>query len=256
MTALLELDAVTKRFARGRITALEGVDLRVRAGEHVGLIGSSGAGKSTLAQLVVGLRRPDAGRVLIDGDDLSGLRGRRRRAVARKAHLVFQNAYAALPAWRLVGEVVAEPLVIHRLAAGADLEQRVGQALSDAGLDPSLRSRHVTALSGGELQRVALARAVVARPQLIVADEPTAMLDASTRTDLLATLAALGQTHGVAVLHITHYLALAGAFCGRIVVLADGRVVEEGPAETVLSQPTHDATRRLRAAAATLHGTA
>jgi ABC-type microcin C transport system duplicated ATPase subunit YejF len=168
--------------------------------------------------------------------------------------LVFQDPYTSLAPFFRVGTAVAEPLVIAGVAA-PDRTQRVLEALSEVGLTPPERytGRHPHQLSGGERQRVALARALVLRPALIVADEPTAMLDASLRADLLSMMAHLQVERGTTYLFITHDLALAEGFCDRLVVLCNGRVVEQGPTREVLHRPTHPYTAALVDAARRLH---
>lgn len=242
---LLELDGVGKVFHK--VVALDGVSFHVNTGESVGLVGGSGAGKSTIARLVTGLLSPDTGTVRIDGRDLAECSRAERRVTRRRVHLVFQDPYASLPPGRRVSDIVAEPLVIQRLAGGTEDQRRVLDALAAVALTPPARyaTRYPHELSGGERQRVALARAIVVRPDLIVADEPTAMLDASIRSDLLRLLADLGTSHGVAYLYITHDLALAGWFCDRLVVLHQGEVVEQGRTDDVLGRPAHPYTAAL-----------
>ncbi len=233
---LLQVSGVSKSYPRA--VAAVGVDLDVREGEIVGLIGQSGAGKSTLARLILRLERPDEGRILFGGTPLEDL----SRRDLRSLHLVFQDPYQSLPDHLRVGEIVAEPLRIHGEKAGS----RVGEALKVVGLDPSrYRGRYPSQLSGGERQRVALARAAVVRPRLIVLDEPTSMLDAELRQELLAALLQLRDQFGVSYLCITHDLVLARAFCDRLVVLREGHVVEAGPTEVVTSNPTHPYTEML-----------
>ncbi|MDP9020182.1 MAG: ATP-binding cassette domain-containing protein [Actinomycetota bacterium] len=258
---LLGVDQVSKAF--GRVIALDRVSFTVAAGETVGLVGGSGAGKSTVARLVSGLVDPDAGTIRVDGHDLAGLSRAQRRAVRRRVHLVFQDPYASLPPGRRVADIVAEPLVIHRVATGEERRRRVLDALAEVALSPErYAARFPHELSGGERQRVALARAVVLRPELIIADEPTAMLDASTRAGLLRLLADLRAVHGVAYLYITHDLALADGFCDRLVVLRHGQVVEQGLTAEVLGRPAHpytaalvDAVHQLQPAAWSAGGT-
>jgi peptide/nickel transport system ATP-binding protein len=234
-----------------RVPALDGVDLEVAAGETVGLVGGSGAGKSTVARAVVGLVRPDAGRILLDGADIATMSRAELRTRRREMHLVFQDPYASLPPAMPVGRIVAEPLVIHRLG---DRERRVHDALRDVHLDPQrYLARFPHQLSGGERQRVAFARALVTEPRLILADEPTQMLDGSLRAELADLIEELRGAHGVAVLHITHDLALAQRSCDRLVVLRGGRVVEEGACDAVLTRPAHPYTRALLDAARRLH---
>lgn len=241
--ALLELDGVTKRFRdRGReLTAVDDVHLSVRPGEAVGLVGASGAGKSTIARIAVGLLPPDEGRVLLDGHELDTLD---RREVGRRVHLIFQDPYGALAPHQRVERIVGEALAIHGIG---DRRERVVEALEEVQLTPASRvaDRYPHELSGGERQRVALARALILRPELVIADEPTQMLDASIRADLLELMGELGRRHGIAYLYITHDLALAQDFCDRLAVLHHGRVVEEGPTEDVLTAPRSEHAREL-----------
>ncbi|MGH9151491.1 MAG: ABC transporter ATP-binding protein [Acidimicrobiales bacterium] len=247
---LLELRSVSRSFQHGSVTAVDAVNLHVNESETVGLVGSSGAGKSTVARLVAGLLTPDGGQVVFEGRDLATLRRAERRAVRRRLHLVFQDPYTALAGHLRVADVVAEPLVIHRLGDRANRDTLVGEALDAVGLSPSgYRNRWPDQLSGGERQRVALARALVLRPRLVVADEPTAMLDPRVRAEVLGVMSALQKTFGLAYLFITHDLAVADSFCHRLVVMARGAVVEEGPAEDVVGRPRHAATIALVEAA-------
>lgn len=256
MTPLLEIVGLTVSFRQHgtaqRLRACEDVSFEIAPGETVGLVGGSGAGKSTVARAVVDLVRPDRGRIVFDGVDLRA----DPSAVRRQVHLVFQDPYTALPAARTVAATVAEPLVIHRIADRSTRLGLVADALTAVHLTPVERylPRYPHQLSGGQLQRVAFARAVVTRPRLILADEPTQMLDASLRAGMADLLDELRSARGVAVLHITHDLALAQRSCDRLIVLQAGRIVEQGPTEVVLSQPTHPYTATLLAAARQLYG--
>lgn len=256
MTAVLDIQRLTVSFrqprAAHRTAAVTDVDLTVGAGESVGLVGGSGAGKSTVARAVAGLVQPDAGRILLDGTDLVAAARAEARRRRQTLHLVFQDPYASLPPTLRVADIVAEPLVIHRGTSRPERAERAEQALRDVQLTPVGRylSRYPHQLSGGERQRVAFARAVVTRPRLILADEPTQMLDASLRVELIELIEQLSTEHGVAVLHITHDLALAQRGCARLVVMQAGRVVEHGPTSQVLGAPQHHYTAALVAAAA------
>lgn len=236
---------------RNRFPAVIDVDMSVAIGECVALVGGSGAGKSTIARVVAGLVAADTGRILIDGVDLLGLRPAEARRLRRAVHLVFQDPYASLPPTLRVADIVAEPLVIHGTGDRAQRRDSVEQALVTVRLDPveAFLSRYPHQLSGGERQRVAFARALVAKPRVILADEPTQMLDASLRIELVDLICRLSSEHQVAVLHITHDLALAQRGCDRLVVMNAGRVVEHGPTTAVLGAPRHDYTAALVAAA-------
>lgn len=256
MTPVLDIQALTVSFrqrrAARRTAAVTDVDLTIAAGESVGLVGGSGAGKSTVARAVAGLVRPDGGRILLDGTDLLAASRADARRWRQALHLVFQDPYASLPPTLRVADIVAEPLVIHGRVSGAERAERAEQALRDVQLTPAGRylRRYAHQLSGGERQRVAFARAVVTRPRLILADEPTQMLDASLRVQLVELIEQLRAEYGVAVLHITHDLALAQRGCARLVVMQAGRVVEHGPTSEVLGAPRHHYTAALVAAAA------
>lgn len=250
---VLELCGVSatyrRRAGRGRaVPALREVDLSVQRGEIVGLVGRSGAGKSTLALLALGLVAPSTGEVRVGGHPLAALRRRARRHRRSRMHLIFQDAYDALPERLTVERILAEPLVIQ-----GRRPDRPGltDALARAGLRPpeAFLGRTAAQLSGGERQRLALARAIAARPELVVADEPTSMLDPDLRIELIDGMRASRDSDGTTFLFITHDLALARRLCDRIVVLAEGRVVEAGSAEQVLATPRAPETRILLEAA-------
>lgn len=256
---LLEVEDLTVRYRGGgaTVTAVEGVSLTVAAGETVGLVGGSGAGKSSVAHAIAGLVTPARGRVVVAGHDALSARRAARRRLQRLLHLVFQDPYSALPPTMTVAAVIAEPLAIHRLGTAAERVERAAAAAEAVHLSPPGRylDRYPHQLSGGERQRVAFARALVHDPRLILADEPTQMLDASLRAEIADLIDELRTARGVAVLHITHDLALAGRSCDRLVVMCGGRVVEQGPTGQVLAAPAHaytaalvDAARRLYAA--------
>ncbi len=254
-TAVLEFVDVSKTFtARGAfgrggrrsITAVQDVSLSVEAGTSVGLIGESGSGKSTLARLALGLIKPDSGEVRVGKRKLAGAREREWREARRSIHLIFQDPYDALSARMRVHDLVAEPLVIHG-AGRTGRRALILAALEKAGLRPgdAYIDRYPHELSGGQRQRVALARALVLEPRLIVADEPTSMLDVSLRAGLLRTMLELRTDHGIAFLFITHDLALARFFCDRLAVMFSGRLVEVGDADDIVARPAHPYTRAL-----------
>lgn len=248
MTPLLRIEHLGVDF-HGR-AAITDVCLTVDAGESVALVGGSGAGKSTVARCVVGLVEPTSGRIILGGKDLSSVGRSEARRLRRVVHLVFQDPYASLPPTLRVGAIVAEPMEIQRMGDKAERAQRVTESLRSVRLHPDrYADRYAHELSGGERQRVAFARALVTQPKLILADEPTQMLDASLRIEMIELMRELGETHGVALLHITHDLALAQRGCDRVIVMQRGRVVEQGDTTEVLTRPTHEYTVALVAAA-------
>jgi ABC-type glutathione transport system ATPase component/ABC-type dipeptide/oligopeptide/nickel transport system permease subunit len=212
------LDIADVDFAYATEPVLEGLSLQIHAGESVGLVGPSGAGKTTIARLALRLLRPSRGTVKLLGRDLATLHGSALRAHLRHAHLIFQDPFAALPWHQPVKTIVAEPLRLARVSR-VQRASAVARALAEAGLAESYAERNVDSLSGGERQRVALARALVAEPRLIIADEPTSMLDAPMKWAWLERLNTLRRERGLAVLLITHDQAQAAAFCDRVVVV-------------------------------------
>lgn len=239
------------RRGAGAVAAVDGVSFTMHPGEALGLVGASGAGKSTVARMIVGLERPDSGLVVLDGRPFGhGSRTDRLRR-GRAVHLILQDPYDALPPHLRVRSIVAEPVRIH----GATGCLSAGDALEAVGLAPDrFLDRFPHTLSGGERQRVALARALILRPRLIVADEPTSLLDVSRRRELLDVMREVGRRYGTAYLYITHDLGLAGVFCDRILVMHAGRIVEDAPAADVRERPQHPYTAALVEAAASLYG--
>jgi ABC-type lipoprotein export system ATPase subunit len=221
---VLGLDRVAKTFHRGHedVVALAAVDLEVRAGEHVAVIGRSGSGKSTLLHLAGGLAEPDTGRVLLAGRDLSSLSSK-ARATVRRRDIGFVFQFFHLMPGLTVHENVALPLVLDRQRVGPDAMVRIDHLLAAVGL--SHRERHLPSeLSGGEMQRVAVARALVAQPMLVLADEPTGNLDSATGESVLDSLVSAVRQHGASLLMVTHD-ASAAARADRVLTLSDGRLV-------------------------------
>ncbi|MBS7703614.1 ATP-binding cassette domain-containing protein [Chelatococcus asaccharovorans] len=256
---LIELRNVSKTFRRrslgaadaGEHQALNDVSLTLAPGEKLGLVGGSGAGKSTIARLCMGVLPPDEGTVFCQGKDIASLGMRRRQIMSEAIHLVFQDPYQSLRNGMSVRDIVAEPLRIRGERDPAVIHAKVRAALAAAKLphDGAFISRLPIALSGGQRQRVAFARAVVVRPKLIIADEPTSMLDQSVRMEIMDLMESLARENATAFLLITHDIALARHFCDRLAVLRQGRIVEEGLADTIVQTPQNAYTRALIAAA-------
>ncbi|WP_426959763.1 ATP-binding cassette domain-containing protein [Muricoccus radiodurans] len=248
---LLEVIGLEKRFAvKGghEVRAVDGVDLILRPGEALGLVGESGCGKTTVARLVMRLETPTAGAIRYDGRDLSSLSEAALRPLRREIQIVFQNPQAALNPRRTVFQSVAEPLVVQRAAAGEALRARVTSLLAAVGLTENFLWRFPHELSGGQKQRVCIARALALEPRLLVLDEPTSALDVSVQAQILELLRDLRARLGLTYLFISHNLAVVRQVCDRVAVMHRGRIVEEGAAATVLAAPTHAYTRALLAA--------
>ncbi|GAA0606869.1 ABC transporter ATP-binding protein [Kribbella sandramycini] len=240
---MLELDSlsITYRITGGEVPAVRGVSLSVAAGEAVGLAGESGSGKSTIALSLLRLLPRTArldGRILLDGDDVLAMKWGRLRAVRwSTASIVFQGAQHGLNPVRRVGEQIAEPLLVHKLASGAAAERRVRELLEQVGL-PAWRARsYPHELSGGQRQRVMIAMALACSPRLIIADEPTTALDLMVQAQVLTLIRELIASHGISLLMISHDLSVLAEVCDRLAVMYAGRLVETGPSDSPFEHP-------------------
>ncbi len=229
--------------------ALDGVSLRIAAGERVGLVGESGSGKSTLVRALLGLDRAQSGTVRIAGEALHAAGAERLRPLRRLVQVVFQDPYGSLNPRHSIGRIVAEPLHLYpeRLAR-PERERRVAAALEAVGLGSANLRARPEQFSGGQRQRIAIARALVVEPRLLVLDEAVSALDATTRLQILELLARLWRERGLAYLFVTHDLAVARAVTDRLLVMHEGRVVEQGATARILDRPEHPYTRTLVAA--------
>lgn len=247
MSGLLTVDSLRVDLGRyQKVRVLDGVSFEIRAGEIVGLIGETGSGKSTIARTILGAVAPASGTVTVEGTDVGALRGRRRRLWRRggAVQYIFQDPLRSLDPDHTIAVSVGEGLRIGRVRASA-VDSRVTRALSDVGLDQSLRCRRPVELSGGQRQRAAIARALVMRPSLLICDEPVSALDASSRDRVLRTLTDLRTTGDLGMLVISHDIGSLAAIADRILVLHDGVIVESGPTRDLLADPQHPYTRLL-----------
>jgi oligopeptide/dipeptide ABC transporter ATP-binding protein len=230
------------------VHAVDDVTFEVRRGEVLALVGESGCGKTTLALTLMGLEKPTAGAIIFNGRDVTDAQGQRLKETRRHIQMVFQDPYESLNPLMTIGEIVAEPLVVHKLSRDkAGQSQRVRRALEDAGLKPAASFVHRLPheLSGGQRQRVVIASALVLEPAVLLADEPVSMLDVSIRAEILNLLANLRQTRGISILYITHDLSTVAYFADRIAVMYLGRIIEIGTTLQVLRNPLHPYTQAL-----------
>jgi ABC-type glutathione transport system ATPase component len=250
---ILRLENVSKTFRRSggaQVHAVRNVSLHVDAGETVALVGESGSGKSTLGRIALGLVRPDAGRVLLEGRAILDMPDEQFRAARTVMQPIFQDAGASLNPRRPVHELLAQAT----RRRDVSLTEAAIAVLESVGLRPGADylQRHAHELSGGQRQRVAVARALAMEPKLLIADEPLSGADVSIRGQILNLLIDIKQARGVAYLMITHDISIARAFADRVAVMMQGEIVETGRAQTVLGAPQHPYTQQLVAAVPTI----
>ncbi len=231
------------------IRAVDGVDLTLRRGEIVGIVGESGSGKTTLGRSLLRLVEPSEGTLHFDGVDLLRLPRNAMRGMRRRMQIVFQDPYSSLSPRRQIGQILAEPLLLHRLVAKEELESRVAALLRDVGLEPYFMHRYPHEMSGGQRQRIAIARAIGLHPDFIVADEPVSALDVSVQAQILGLLLDLQQKIGFSMILISHDLTIVERIAHRTAVMCAGRIVEQGDTRQVLTNPQHPYTQALLASA-------
>lgn len=255
--SLAELQQITKHYqARARrgptLRAVDGVDLNLAAGRTLGLVGESGSGKSTIARLLLRLVPPTSGRIILDGTDITDLRGESLRACRARMQMVFQDPYSSFDPLATIADSIGEALQnknLDRAARGSRTEEVVEQVR----LSSSLTGRHPAQLSGGQLQRAAIARALAINPELIALDEAVSSLDVSTQAQIINLLADLQQQTGISYLFISHDLSVVRHISHDIAVMYLGRVVESGPAASIYHEPKHPYTQALISAIPVAH---
>ncbi len=251
---MLEAIDLVKRYpvrdsSGAEVQALNGVSLTVARGETLGIVGESGCGKSTLAEVLVRLQPPTSGRVILDGVDLTALRGAELRRQRRKIQLVFQDPYSSLPPRQTIGRTLTEVLQVHRIGATAAARTaRMRELLDQVGLAPGHADRYPHELSGGQRQRVGIARALAVEPAVLLLDEPVSALDVSVRAEVMNLLARLRDELDLGFLFISHDVAMVRQLSDRVAVMYLGRIVEQGSWRSVLDAPIHPYTSGLRGA--------
>ena len=232
----------------GHVKAVDGVTVKLRAGQTVGVVGESGSGKTTLALALLRLQSSE-GAIRFDGKDIHSASWADMRPLRREMQIVFQDPYGSLSPRMTIGEIIAEGLNTHGIREGAEVDQRVASALEEVGLEPIMSRRYPHEFSGGQRQRIAIARAIVLEPRFLVLDEPTSALDMSVQAQIVDLLRDLQHRHNLAYMFISHDLKVVKALAHDLIVLKDGKVVEQGPAKAIFEAPQEEYTQALLAAA-------
>ena len=247
MDKLLQVRHLKKIFPRqegGEILAVDDVSFSLKAGEKLAIIGESGSGKTTVARMIARLISPSAGSVSLDGEDITAAKGAKLKAAYTKMQMVFQNPVDSFDPRCTLGDGISESLRNH----GKSREQArvvTKNLLALCGLTEEFADRYPHEVSGGQCQRAAIARALAIEPQLVILDEATSALDVTVQAEVLALLNRLQQDRGIAYLFICHDIALVQDFCDRVIVMHDGRIVEEGTPDEVINNPQQDYTKKL-----------
>jgi oligopeptide transport system ATP-binding protein len=247
---LVRISGAYKHFPVGgfgglAVRAVDGVDLTIRRGETLGLVGESGCGKSTLARLVTGLLPVTAGSIVFDGDDVTRLRGGRLRRVRRKMQMIFQDPFASLDPRMTVGDILQEPLDNFSVGSVRERRRRVQELLRLVGLNPNFTNRYPHEFSGGQRQRIGIARALAVNPSFIVCDEPVSALDVSIQAQIINLLQDLQREFKLTYLFIAHDLAVVRHLSDRIAVMYLGKVVETADRNDIYDRPQHPYTKAL-----------
>ncbi len=253
--AILSLQDVVKHFPGGGkvVHAVNGVSFDIGPGETVALVGESGCGKSTLGKLILGLERPDTGRIAVMDEDIGRLSGAAMHAKRKRIQMIFQDTATALdPRWR-IADTVREPLDNYRVGTREERNARVLKLLERVGLRPDHAQRYPHELSGGQRQRVGIARALALSPDIIVADEPVSALDVSVRAQVINLLSDLKGSMGLSLLFISHDIGVVSHISDRILVMYLGRIVETGATRSVLARPVHPYSQGLLEAVPRAH---
>jgi len=235
--------------AAGRVQAVDSISFSLARRELLGIVGESGSGKSTVAKLLTGLHLPTSGNILLDGKDITHAHGKERRALYTRIQMVFQDAVGSFNPRRTIGAMIGETICRLCTPDERDTKRRVAELLTEVGLPSSYAMRYPHEMSGGECQRAAIARAMAVHPEILVCDEATSALDVSVQANIISLLLHLQREHGMSLLFISHDLPLVSSIADRVLIMQNGRIVEQGETSRVLREPSEDYTRNLLQAA-------
>lgn len=241
--------ALAYHLPNGRLQVFSDISFDIGHGETVALVGESGCGKSSLAKTIYRLQPPENGRIVLDGVDITGLRAAAMRPHRRKMQMVFQDPYASLNPRQVVGRILGDPLDVHAIGDRAERRRKVAEALERVALPVDAADKYPHQFSGGQRQRIGLARALILEPQLLICDEPVSALDVSVQAQVLNLMARIKAEAEVAMLFISHDLAVVRHVADRVMVMYLGSIIEEGDADVIFDRPAHPYTRTLMLAA-------
>lgn len=247
MEPILQVENLTRIFpGRGKetLTAVDHMSFQLAPGETLGIVGESGSGKSTVARLITRLIDPTEGAIVLDGQDITHAKGDTLRQAYKKIQMVFQNPVGSFDPRRTLGDGIGESLKNSRLSK-AETKRRVAELLAMCDLPPEFADRYPHEVSGGQCQRAAIARALAIEPRILICDEATSALDVTVQQQIMELLRSLREKSGIACIFICHNLALVQSFCDRLLVMYDGKVVEEGTPDEVIFHPSSAYTRQL-----------
>jgi oligopeptide transport system ATP-binding protein len=231
------------------VKAVDDISFEVYPGETLGLVGESGCGKTTTARVVLQLQRPTAGSVMLEGSELTTLKGEALRRIRQRIQIVFQNPYSSLNPRKTIGQTLTEPMTVHKIATGKIAQEKAGELLKTVGLNPYFLNRFPSEFSGGQRQRIGIARALSVNPSFVICDEPISSLDVSIQAQVVNLLKRLQAEMGLTYLFISHDLSMVRYISDRMAVMYLGKIVEHGNSELVFNRPMHPYTQALWSAA-------
>ncbi len=252
----LQKSFIEQLITRKKLTvkAVDNISFKINVGEVFSLVGESGCGKTTTGRLIVRLERPDSGKIVFEGQDITFANEKLLRPLRRKMQIIFQDPYASLNPRMTIGDAVAEPLIIHGIMSKMEAREEALKMLESVGLTPpeTFYKAYPHQLSGGQRQRVVIARAMILKPKFVVADEPVSMIDVSLRASILKLLMKFKNTYNLTMLFITHDLAVARLISNTIAVMYLGKIVEMAPVDELIENPLHPYTKALLSSVPTI----